>query len=247
MSVVVGILSCAASLNAGMLVVSGYSQIAGARFYDAPASDILSPVILNCTLDHLNCVKITPGSSSLNESFGGVNVPQYGPDVPGDGAGFGSDSTGFGGAGSITLNFSVPVAAFGATFVHFYNVSLDPSFTWPATIQVFSGADASGELLGTVSDSDGNVKLQGGAFADFRGLWTDSQLIGSAVISGASSFGGFQVDGYAISSIPLPPPSVSRFQLNNAITTIPVPEPMPLVLVGAGLIGLGIIRSYRKK
>jgi hypothetical protein len=95
-SVVVGILSCATSLSAGMLVVDGYSQIKGARFYDAPASDILSPVNLNCTLDHLNCVTITTGSTSLNESFSGVNVPQYGPDVPGDGAGFGSDSTGFG-------------------------------------------------------------------------------------------------------------------------------------------------------
>jgi hypothetical protein len=123
----------------------------------------------------------------------------------------------------------------------------DPSFTWPATIQVFSGADASGELLATVSNSDGNVTLQGGAFADFRGLWTDSQLIGSAMISGASSFGGFQVDGYAISTVPLPPPSLSRFQLNNSITTVPVPEPMPLALVGAGLIGLGIVRRDRQK
>ena len=98
-----------------------------------------------------------------------------------------------------------------------------------------------------MSDSDGNVTLQGGAFADFRGLWTDGQLIGSAVIIGASSFGGFQVDGYAISTIPLPPPSFSRFQLSNAITTVPVPEPMPLVLMGAGLIGLGIVRRYKNK
>jgi hypothetical protein len=175
-------------------------------------------------------------------------VPQYGPDVPGDGAGFGSDFTGFGGAGSITLNFSEPVAAFGATFVHFYNVTWDPSFTWPATIRVFSGADGTGQLLGTVSDSGGNVTQQGAAFADFRALWADSPTIGSAVIGGSLPSGGFQVDGYAISTIPMPQPNgLFRFELNNALSTILVPEPLPLLLVGVGLIGLGIVRRYRKK
>jgi len=37
-----------------------------------------------------------------------------------------SDFNGFGGARSLTLDFSQPVAAFGATFVHFQNTADDP-------------------------------------------------------------------------------------------------------------------------
>jgi hypothetical protein len=43
------------------------------------------------------------------------------------------------------------------------------------------------------------------------------------------------------------PNGLFRFELNNALSTILVPEPLPLLLVGVGLIGLGIVRRYRKK
>lgn len=212
------------SLIAAVIEVTGFSQITGARFYQPPASNALTPVTMGA-------VVITPQISLLNESFGGVNAPQFGPDVPGNGAGFGSDSTGFGGATPLMLDFSQPVAAFGATFVHSDNISDDPSFISPVSIQLFSGLNGTGTLLGIVIDSTGGAKLQGPPFADFRGLWSDSLLIRSAEISANTpQSGGFQVDGYAISVIPMP-----------------TPEPLTLALVGSGLVGLGIVWRYTKK
>jgi hypothetical protein len=127
------------------------------------------------------------------------------------------------------LDFSQPVAAFGATFVHLENTADDSSFTSPVSIQLFIGLNGTGTLLGTVTDSAGGVQLQGPAFADFRGLWSDSPQIRSAEISAISQQnGGFQVDGYAISLIPMP-------------------EPLTLVMVGAGLVGLGLIWHKTKK
>ena len=209
-------------LNAAMIEVTGFTQITGARFYDAPSGNALTPVTMGG-------VVITPQVTLLNESFGGVNAPQYGLDVPGNGAGFGSDSTGFGGVTPLMLNFSQPVAAFGATFVHFENIAIDPSFMSPVSIQLFSGLNRTGTLLGTVIDSSEGVTLQGPAVADFRGLWSDSPQIRSAEISATSRpSGGFQVDGYAIS-------------------VTPIPEPFTLVLVGGGLIGLGMTWRYTKK
>jgi hypothetical protein len=211
-------------LTAAIIEVTGFTQITSARFYEVPASNALTPVTMGG-------VVITPQVSLLNESFAGANAPQFGPDVPGNGAGFGSDSTGFGGATPLMLDFSQPVAAFGATFVHSQNIANDASFTFPVSIQLFSGLNGTGGLLGTVTDSAGGVKYQGPAFADFRGLWSDSPLIRSAEISATSSqSGGFEVDGYAISVMPMP-----------------TPEPLTLVLVGGGLIGLGIVWRYSRK
>ena len=205
-----------ALLQADMMDVTGFTQITGASFYNPPASNALTPVTIAGVI-------VTPQVSLMNESFGGVNAPQFGPDVPGKGAGFGSESTGFGGATPLMLDFSQPVAAFGATFVHLENVADDPSFTSPVSMQLFSGLNGTGTLLGTVTDSAGGVKLQGDAFADFRGLWSDSPLIRSAEISASTlQSGGFQVDGYAISVIPMP-----------------TPEPLTLVLVGGGFVWIG--------
>src|SRR5580704_17577923 len=111
-------------LNAGMMEVTGFTQITGAQFYNPPSSNVLAPVTIGG-------VVITPQVSLLNESFAAANAPQFGPAVPGNGAGFGSDSTGFGGATPLMLDFSQPVAAFGATFVHLENTADDSSFTSP--------------------------------------------------------------------------------------------------------------------
>jgi hypothetical protein len=204
-------------LNADTIGVTGFTQITGAVFYDAPSSNALAgPTIEGVT--------ITPNPSLANESFADANAAQYGPDVPGSGGGFGSDSTGFGGVFPLILNFSQPVAAFGATFVHFENVATDPSFTFPVSLQVFSGQNGTGTLLGTVLDSAGDITLQGPAFADFRGLRSSSLNISSVIISGTSPpSGGFQVDGYAISLVPTPEPTLC----------------IPTIL---GLVGLRILR-----
>jgi hypothetical protein len=210
-------------LQAAVMEVTGFTQVTGATFYNAPANNALTPVTIEG-------VVVTPQAKRLNESFGGVNSPQFGPDVPGNGAGFGSDSTGFGGATSLMLDFSKPVAAFGVTFVQSQNTADDPSFTYPVAMQVFAGLDCTGAMLGTIIDSTGSMAHQSGAFADFRGLWSDHLDIRSAVISATSQLNaGFQVDGFAIS------------------LTTPAPEPLTFVLVGTALIGLGIAWRCTKK
>jgi hypothetical protein len=196
-------------------LVTVFSQIAYFIFYDAPSGNLLTVVTIASVIT-------IPHPMLLNESFGGVNAPQYGGDVPGDGAGFGSDSTGFGGATSLILDFSQEVAAFGATFVHNQNTADDRSFVFPVTILVFSGLDGEGTLLGTVTDSAGGITLRGRAFVDFRGLWSTDLNIRSAVISSTSApMGGFQVDGYAVS-------------------TTPIPELRTIVLITSGIVLLGI-------
>jgi hypothetical protein len=208
-------------LNGSVIGITGFTEIMGASVYDAPSSNRLAVVAIGS-------VTATPNLMLLNESFTGVRAPQYGPDVPGNGAGFGSDFTGFGGARSLTLDFSQTVAAFGATFVHFQNIPDDPSFTFPVTIRVFGGRDGKGTLLGTVTDSAGGVTLQGPAFADFRGLWSTDLNISSAVISGTSPTGGFQVDGFAISITPMP--------------ELPIRESSTIVMTTFGVVLLSIWR-----
>jgi hypothetical protein len=205
--------------NATTIGVTRFTQIAGASFYDAPPNNVLaSPTI--------GAITVTPHPTLLNTDFFAANAPQYGPDVPGSGDGFGSSSTGFGGAVPLILDFSQPVAAFGATFVHFQNVASDPSFTFPVSLQVFSGQDGTGALLGTIIDTAGGVTLGGPAFADFRGLWSSSLNISSAEIVGTSPpNGGFLVDGYAVSVFPVSEPSVE----------------VPTLL---GLIAFAILRRY---
>lgn len=214
----------AGMLSAGVVEVTEFSQISGAQFYDAPASNSVNPVTVGTVI-------VTPSVSLLNESFAGANAPQYGPNVPGNGAGFGSDSSGFGGATPLMLNFSEPVAAFGATFVHFENTRHGSSYESQVSIQLFSGLDGTGTLLGRIVDSWEGVATQQPAFANFRGLWSDRTQVRSAEISASyPQSGGFQVDGYALSVDPMP-----------------IPEPLILVLSGTGLIGLGIAWRHAKK
>jgi hypothetical protein len=231
-------------LNADTIGITGLTQITGAVFYDAPAANSLASVTIGG-------VTVTPHPSILNEAFAGVNAPQYGPDIPGTGGGFGSDSTVSGG-GPLILDFDQPVAAFGATFVHVENVVSDPSFIFPVTLQVFSGLDGTGTLLGTITDSPGGVTVQGAYFADFRGIWSSSLNILSAVISGTPPDGGFLVDGYAVSVIPsaaspgpLPIPEVETGAILNGyvIVTPDAGTATPLTTLTFGIVNGGLAQS----
>src|SRR4051812_42795370 len=94
-----------------IIPVTGFTQISGASFYDAPSGNVVFP-------QTIEGVTVTPNPSFLNVSFASFTAPQHGPDVPGDGAGFGSISSGAFGVTPLVLDFSQPVAAFGVTFLH---------------------------------------------------------------------------------------------------------------------------------
>jgi hypothetical protein len=198
---------------AATIGITGFTQITGASFYDAPNSNIAdSPTIDGIT--------ITPNPSFLNFSAAGGSPNP--PDVPGDGGGFGSVAGGFGGVVPITLDFSQPVAAFGATFIHSGSGFSLPS---PAEIQAFDGLNGTGTLLGTITDSGGN-----GTSEDFSGLWSSGLDIQSVIISSTPPDGGYAVDGYAISLIPL---------------ESQVPEPSALGLLVTGLALLLVVGRRR--
>lgn len=108
---------------------------------------------------------------------------------------------------SVVLTFSEPVAGFGATFFHRRITFFDQltGVGLPATIQLFSGEQGAGALLGQVSSSG----LVDEAFTtvDFVGLLSDERNIRSAVLFGPGPLNGFAVDAYAVTLVPIPEPS----------------------------------------
>jgi hypothetical protein len=212
-------------LNASVIEVTGFTQIAGAAFYDAPQNSVLSP-------QTIGAVTITFQPTQVNAVFGYSvdQIPQHGPDVPGDAQGFGSLPNVY---TDLILNFSQPVAAFGATFLHFFEgIGISNPADLPVRLEVFSGPDGTGTLLGTIIDSTGGVRPPRTLFEDFRGLWSSDPDIRSALISATSQpYGGFLVDGYAISVVP--------------VVLEPVPEPKTLLLLAGCSIGLAI--ALRRK
>jgi len=216
------LLAGATAAQAATITVTGFTQITGASFYDAPRSLTVPQVTVGS-------VTITPNPNPafLNSNFSAYGSPQLGSDVPGNGSGFGTNPAGFGGAQSLLLDFSQPVAAFGATFQHSDRVD-DHSYTYPVLIEAFSGLDGTGALLGSILDLGGGTTST--TFADFRGLWSTNLDIRSARISATSSpNGGYLVDGFAIS------------------LTTQTPEPATLLVTAAGLGCMGFLRRQTRR
>jgi hypothetical protein len=175
--------------------VSRFTQIADATFFDWPSTNCVTPPTCNSLT--INSVDITYTFLNGGFSVGPISaIQQLGPDAPGDGRGF---SAGEFFNNDTTFNFSQPIAGFGATFIHFLIPGItQPMPSLPATIQVYTGLNGTGSLIGSMTDT-GGTQLS----ADFMALWSTTANIRSAVIK-SSPAGIFDVDGIAISLTPAP-------------------------------------------
>jgi hypothetical protein len=127
------------------------------------------------------------------------------PSDPGDGEGW--TSTPLVPDNSVVLDFDIPIAAFGVSFLH---ALLSPPFSpldSPATLEVFDMQGGAGTLIGRINSSGVEI----GERVDFVGIWNSEATIRSAVLSGSSGF--FAVDGYAVSLTPVPEPEI----INNSL------------------------------
>lgn len=143
--------------------------------------------------------------------------------IPGNDAGatfFNGPITGFP-LTELDLNFSQPIFGFGTTFLH--EISGQPQFfnaSGPAVIRVFSGLNATGTLLGTITDN-GGVNL-----LSFIGLLSDTANIQSAILTSTGPTGAFEVDAFGLSVAPGVTPSI--------------PEPATLWLMAGAAIAVGM-------
>ena len=146
--------------------------------------------------------------STLDPDIGFSAWPRGTPDDPGDGSGYGYYYP-------LIVNFSAPLAAFGASFFHMFPQNWDVNFTDPATLTVFDGPNGTGNSLGSISSSgyQGTCtqSCSPDSTTDFVGIWSDELNIRSAVLNGTGVFQdeilygqGFAVDEYAISFTPVP-------------------------------------------
>lgn len=150
-------------------------------------------------------VTLTPDNLYMSGAFFNF-TPSGNPADFSSGDGYAASLKGNWKAGPLALTFSSPIAAFGATFVHF---APDHVFgMWgadqPATVSAYDGPNASGRLLGAVASS--GWQGPGSASFDFLGLWSDALSIQSVILSGISEGKTFAVDGYGLSLTPIPEP-----------------------------------------
>lgn len=202
------LLGIAGAVQASTVVVTAFDQLPNRAFYDWPVgNNIINPFTVGSV-----GVTPNPNPTTFFTAFGGLLAPELGPSVPGNGGGFGSEPLGGSAATPLILNFNQPVAAFGVTFVHYSLQGQTFYSTFPAMVEVFSGSDATGTLLGTAVDGGGGLLVP---TAQFRALWSSQLDIRSARISATSSpDGGFWVDGFGISlATQVPEPSTAGLVL----------------------------------
>jgi hypothetical protein len=173
-----------------------FTTIRDAVFIDLGGTSELGPLVSGP-------VTITPDVVYASGSF--VDLPAGTPDDPGEGDGFFNSTEASWAVGSMTLDFDTPVAAFGATFMHFPTWFLgELGMSQPAVLQAFDGQNGSGDLVGSVTSSGWVGGISGDL--DFVGIWSSALNIRSVVLSGAAAPKGYAVDGYALSLTPVPEP-----------------------------------------
>jgi hypothetical protein len=180
------------ALRAQAIQVSRFTQISDGVFYDWGSTSCLAGA---CSPTSVTIGPVNVTYTFLTGSFSGSPPQNIGLDVPGDGHGF----IGGGIKNDTTWNFSQPVAAFGATFVHFNQPAFPgPQPSLPATIEVYTGLNGTGTLVGSMTDAGSTSTVP---TANFVALWSSSANIQSAVIK-TSPGNQFWVDGIALSLTP---------------------------------------------
>lgn len=200
------------------LIITGAFKASGTTLVPAEYEDFVSPMAGNVLGGGDGLQTVVAGSITIQPQnpggtrggFGSGKPPFVTAPFPRDGEGFLSYNGGNIPSldrDSIVLTFSDPVAGFGATFFHReIPFSDQPIGTGqPSTIQLFSGVEGTGDLLGQVQSA--GLVGSSSTSTDFVGLLSEERNIRSAVLFGPSPRNGFAVDAYAITLVPLPEPS----------------------------------------
>lgn len=197
--------------DAALTTTSSFTAIPDGVFVNGSGYSLLQPYTSGP-------LTISPNSTFASGTFSGYTPPGV-PDEPGDGNGFLASYRAPSPYGDLTIDFSTPVAAFGATFIHLDATTLRRwGLHLPGTIRAYDGPYGTGNLLGSVNSSGWFATPRGYNF-DFVAVMSAAQNIQSVVIGGAVEPKGFGLDGYAYSFTP-------------------VPEPMPGALIYLGLTTL---------
>ncbi|MEK7781370.1 MAG: hypothetical protein AAB370_07710 [Verrucomicrobiota bacterium] len=183
---------------AALTTTSSFTAISGGVFVNGAGYSLLQPY-------NSGPLTITPSFNFGSGTFSGYTPPGV-PGEPGDGNGFLASFRAPSPNGDLTLDFSTPVAAFGATFIHLDATTLRRwGLHLPGTIRAYDGPNGTGNLLGSVNSSGWFASSLGYNF-DFVGVMSASQNIQSVVIGGSVEPKGFGLDGYAYSLTPVPEP-----------------------------------------
>lgn len=220
LSLLGALLGCVPQASAALVTTSAFTDIPDAVLVDGPTSSLLQP-------QTFGGFTLTPSASYGSGTFSQY-VPPGSPSDPADGFGYLASYRAPSPVGDVTINFSAPVAAFGATFLHLSPTTLRRwGVDLPATIRAYDGPDGTGNLLGSVNSSGWFTTPLGYNF-DFVAVLSTSQNISSVVIGGAAEPKGFGLDAYAYSFTP-------------------VPEPMSPGLLMVGLTSLIVLRGLHAR
>ena len=161
--------------------VDDFTVIAGAEFFDIPQTFDTSATI--------GSIGITGTPPTV---LGKIQVGASGSaSDPGSGDGWSNPQV-----IPVVLDLSVPTSAFGVSFIQagLFGGNL------PARLDVFDQPGGVGNLVGTITSSG----LPPGPLIDFVGIWSDETNIRSAVVPYLDH--ATSVDGYVVSTTPLPEP-----------------------------------------
>jgi hypothetical protein len=189
MSMVTTILIWSGNVQASAVGVTHFTAIENAVFVDVPSGNVLPPIVSGGLI-------ITHTPNFVVGGFASFAIG--GPDDPSTGDGYSSMKFGAVPVEFVTLNFSIPLAAFGVTFQHIGG-SADP-----ALLSAFDGPNGTGNLIGSIQTTGW---LGGGSHPDFVAVWSDAINVRSAVLTGTGPSYRILVDAYGYSLTPVPEPS----------------------------------------
>ncbi len=200
--------------GAGIVHVDSFTHFQGGLFFDFEVHN---------DLDLLSDYMTDRSASANLGSFVALNAGTLSD--PGNGRGLMVLSA-FGAAPSILIiNFNAPLQGVGATFYHMPNMG----FSNPATIEIYDSPDATGNLIGSITDTGLADDVQHSP-QDFVGLICDEPIIKSVLFTGTGSRPSFAIDGIAI------------------LTSNPEPVPLPsaATLFASALMFFACLRKFTK-